>query len=30
MEEGENGGSPASDAPLDETLQEPGDVLRYV
>jgi Plasmid pRiA4b ORF-3-like protein len=30
VEEGEDDGSPASGVRLDETLQEPGDVLRYV
>lgn len=30
VEEGEDDGSPASDVRLDETLQDPGDVLRYV
>jgi hypothetical protein len=30
VEEGEDSGTPASEMRLDETLQEPGDVLRYV
>jgi Plasmid pRiA4b ORF-3-like protein len=30
VEEGEDDGTPASEVRLDETLQEPGDVLRYV